>query len=250
MRTFQKILKKSGLSVIYSAGFNPHMMLSFAAPLGVGEETTGDYADVDFAYRDRHEMSEQELYRLTDLGIDNDALPDPPSPEELVRLFNAAAPEGVRADAAVRVGLIKSSKAMALVRFASFELLLKDSFAAGYGIPGLSDALRDFLSREEILLRKKTKKDERDVNIRPLIAEAEAHEAPSCLLPASEEFSGKRAVRLVCAQGSSQNLKPSSVLSAFAEYLGVPFDPCGFRTVRLELYDGDGNTLLELGDPF
>ena len=37
---------------------------------------------------------------------------------------------------------------------------------------------------------------------------------------------------------------------SFAEYLGVPFDPCGFRTVRLELYDGDGNTLLELGDPF
>ena len=39
MRFMQRVLKKSGLDVVYTGGFNPHMILSFAAPLGVGEET-------------------------------------------------------------------------------------------------------------------------------------------------------------------------------------------------------------------
>ncbi len=36
MRTMQRALRRSGLPIKYSSGFNPHIRLSFAQPLGVG----------------------------------------------------------------------------------------------------------------------------------------------------------------------------------------------------------------------
>ncbi len=250
MRSFQKTLKKSGLPAVYSSGFNPHMMISFAAPLGVGEETLGDYADVDFAYRDRHEMTGQEEYRLTDIGLDNDSLPDPPSAEEFIRAVNKAAPPGVEALSAVRVGLIKSSKAMALVRYAGFSLPLKDSFLSGYAAEDLKDAVSRFMEREEILLTKKTKKSEKEVNIRPLIVSMGVSEKPVNIPDLPSDFGKLRSLNLICAQGSSQNLKPSAVMEALAAFLSEEYDPFDFRVVRLDLMDEGMTPLGDLGDAF
>ena len=36
MRTMQRALRRSNLPIKYSNGFNPHIRLSFAAPLSVG----------------------------------------------------------------------------------------------------------------------------------------------------------------------------------------------------------------------
>ena len=69
MRFMQRVLKKSGLDVVYTGGFNPHMILSFAAPLGVGEETIGDYADVEVAYRDPFPLNPNEIYMMRDHGL-------------------------------------------------------------------------------------------------------------------------------------------------------------------------------------
>lgn len=250
MRCFQKIVKKSGLSAVYTSGFNPHMMLSFAAPLGVGEETLGDYADVDFAWRDPCELTEQEKYRLKDIGLDNDSLPDPPGEPEFLRAFNDAAPEGVKAVSAVRVGLIKNSKAMALVRYASFKLVLRDHFLDNYDTDRLESALQAFLSQQEILLHKVSRKSEKEVNIRELIAEAHADRTDLADYRDREGFSRNRMILLTCAQGSSQNLKPASFLEAFTKSVGDTFDPFGFRTVRVDLYDDSMTPLSDLGDKF
>ena len=47
MRYFQKALKRAGIDMKYSEGFNPHMIMSFAAPLGVGVTSTGEYFDME-----------------------------------------------------------------------------------------------------------------------------------------------------------------------------------------------------------
>ena len=96
MRSFQKYVKKSGLPACYSGGFSPHMLMSFAAPLGVGEETLSDYVDVDFAYRDTAPLTDQELYRLKDMGLDNDSLPLPPPGRDFCRILTSAMPDGVK----------------------------------------------------------------------------------------------------------------------------------------------------------
>lgn len=47
MRYFQKALKRAGIDMKYSEGFNPHMIMSFAAPLGVGITSDGEYFDIE-----------------------------------------------------------------------------------------------------------------------------------------------------------------------------------------------------------
>ena len=36
MRYFQKVIRRADINISYSEGFSPHMIMSFAAPLGVG----------------------------------------------------------------------------------------------------------------------------------------------------------------------------------------------------------------------
>ena len=47
MRYFQKAIRRSGLPIKYSEGFNPHQIMSFASPLGVGITSEGEYMDIE-----------------------------------------------------------------------------------------------------------------------------------------------------------------------------------------------------------
>ena len=47
-RAFGRALRRAGLPVKFSEGFNPHIMMSFASPLSVGIGTEGDYLEVRF----------------------------------------------------------------------------------------------------------------------------------------------------------------------------------------------------------
>ncbi|MBQ6376231.1 MAG: DUF2344 domain-containing protein [Lachnospiraceae bacterium] len=232
MRSFQKYVKKSGLSACYSGGFSPHMLMSFAAPLGVGEETLSDYVDVDFSYRDTAPLTDQELYRLKDMGLANDELPLPPSRRDFCRILTSAMPEGVKALDAARVGLIKGSKAMSLVRYASYQIHLLDGFLQDVDI---RSGLAAFSAQNEIVIHKKTKKAEKDVDIRPMIVHLDGDGGT---------------VQLTCASGSVENLKPSAVMEAFSCFADKEYDPYGFRVVRTELYDENRVSLLELGTLF
>ncbi|MCL2203505.1 MAG: TIGR03936 family radical SAM-associated protein [Defluviitaleaceae bacterium] len=48
LRVFLQAVRRSGLPVAYSQGFNPHILLSFALPLPLGMESICDYADLVF----------------------------------------------------------------------------------------------------------------------------------------------------------------------------------------------------------
>ena len=47
MRFFQKAVRRAEIDVKYSEGFSPHQIMSFAAPLGVGIESRGEYLDLE-----------------------------------------------------------------------------------------------------------------------------------------------------------------------------------------------------------
>ena len=49
MRYFQKAIRRAELPVAFSGGYSPHMIMSFAAPLGVGTESLGEYFDLELA---------------------------------------------------------------------------------------------------------------------------------------------------------------------------------------------------------
>ena len=46
MRTMQRALRRSGLPLSFSKGFNPHIRLSFAVPLSVGVVGENELMDV------------------------------------------------------------------------------------------------------------------------------------------------------------------------------------------------------------
>ena len=48
-RSIEKALRRSGIPVAYSEGFNPHMKLSFASALGVGVSADIEYMDMELA---------------------------------------------------------------------------------------------------------------------------------------------------------------------------------------------------------
>ena len=48
-RVFHRILKRSGLPVYYTQGFNPHIYLSFACPLSLGQESLCECCEVKTA---------------------------------------------------------------------------------------------------------------------------------------------------------------------------------------------------------
>lgn len=51
MRYFQKAIRRANLPVAFSGGYSPHMIMSFAAPLGVGTESLGEYFDLELWQR-------------------------------------------------------------------------------------------------------------------------------------------------------------------------------------------------------
>lgn len=42
MRYFQKAIRRADIDICYSEGYSPHMIMSFASPLGLGLESDGD----------------------------------------------------------------------------------------------------------------------------------------------------------------------------------------------------------------
>ena len=47
MRYFQKAIRRADIDIAYSGGFNPHQIMSFAAPLGVGQTSESEYFDIE-----------------------------------------------------------------------------------------------------------------------------------------------------------------------------------------------------------
>mgnify|MGYP002545509864 FL=1 len=72
---------------------------------------------------------------------------------------------------------------------------------------------------------KKTKKSEKEVDIRPFIYHMEEKEGH---------------IYLTLAAGSSNNTKPELVMEAFCQFLGVPYDEWAFMVHRSELYADTG----------
>ncbi|MCD8198064.1 MAG: TIGR03936 family radical SAM-associated protein [Lachnospiraceae bacterium] len=140
MRYFQKAIRRAGLDVCYSEGFTPHMIMSFAQPLGVGLESDGEYMDI--------------------------RVNSTPSSAEAVRLLNENGAEGIEV-LSWRELPEGSKNAMSIVAAANYEV----RFREGCEPPeGWEERLLMFLQKPEILVQKETKKRAvQEVDIRPWV---------------------------------------------------------------------------------
>ena len=203
MRYFQKAIRRAEIPIAFTSGYSPHMIMSFANPLGVGLTSDGEYFDIE--------------------------LTESIASKEAVRRLNEQMVDGMEIVSFVQIPDDKKSNGMSIVAGADYLSSVKNG-----SLPeDLAEKLEAFYAQNEICVVKKTKKSEKEVDIRPMIYKLECRD-------------GKIYMRV--AAGSVQNLKPELVTEAFARYLGMDEEEVTFTHHRLETFaeseDADGKTVL------
>ena len=144
LKTIQKNIRRAGLPMEYSQGFNPHMSTSIAQPLSVGVYSSGEYMDIVLTT----EMDENEI----------------------ISRLNEKAPAGIKYISALAIpytpGEKKVPQAMALIDAARYTIKVRYSETAK-----LEEEMKELVDKAEWITIKKSKKGEREVDIKTLIKE-------------------------------------------------------------------------------
>lgn len=195
MRFFQKVMRRADIPIAFSGGFSPHMIMSFANPLGVGVTSDGEYFDIELA--------------------------EPTDMIAAVERMNSVMVEGIEIVNMVEISDDKKKTGMSIVAAADYLSTVKNNaFPADW-----KEKANDFLNQPEILIVKKTKKSEKEVDIKPMIYKFEVRDD---------------SVYMQVATGSVENLKPELVMQAFSNYLGLDGENVSFTHHRLEVYANVG----------
>ena len=176
MRYFQKAIRRAGIDVTYTTGFSPHQVMSFAAPLGVGHYSNGEYLDIEVnSHNGRQDMMDR---------------------------LNGAMVPGIVIKNIVALG-DNVGNAMASVAAAGYTLEWKE----GYEVPAdLEKQATAFFEQNSIMVTKQTKKNTLELDLKPGIYEMKSTKdsiyilvdasssgniKPALLLEAFYEFIGK-----------------------------------------------------------
>lgn len=199
MRYFQKAMRRADIPIAFTGGYSPHMIMSFAQPLGIGVTSDGEYLDIE--------------------------LKEPVASDEAVKRLNQVMVEGMDVVSFTEIPEDKKSSGMTIVAAAAYEITMLVSGKSMYEtvpVPGEWDrALEAFLKETTLNVMKKTKRSEKEVNIRPMIYRMEA--------------SGE-GLSMFLAAGSEENLKPDLVMETFLSGSAVPEGSVSFAYHRLEMY--------------
>ena len=134
-RCMQRNIKRSGLPVWYTEGFNPHLYITFPLPISLCHQSLCESMDIKV---DESVSFEEIKTRLSEV-----------LPEDF-DITNVAAP------------IMKPDR----IAFAEYELLL-----ASETVPpcDIADRFWEFIAQDEIVVPKKTKKGMIDIDIKPFI---------------------------------------------------------------------------------
>ncbi|MBN2033698.1 MAG: TIGR03960 family B12-binding radical SAM protein [Deltaproteobacteria bacterium] len=162
VRLFIRALRRARIPIVFSAGYHPMPKISFAAALPVGTESL-------------HETMDIQVYGPASVSIILDRLAH-------------QLPAGIRVLSTT--GLAPGSKAPRL-KESRYEISLK-------GSPISTDHMRAFLGSEAFFVSKKGKREEKRIDVRPLVKSMEALE------------SGR--VRLVLNHTQGPEVKPAEIV--------------------------------------
>ena len=195
VRYFQKVMRRGEIDVAYSEGFSPHQKMSFAAPLSVGVLSKGEYFDMEV----------------------NSTL----STKEAIDRINEQNVEGVKV-LSYKLLPDNAKNAMAVMSAADY-FVYTDIFT--------DNDITGFINQDSINVIKKTKKSEKEVDIKPLIYSIK------------KEDNG---IFIKLAQGSAQNLKPELVVTALENF--TQKSDTSYIYERLDMYCTEDGKLISLDD--
>ena len=201
MRYFQKAIRRADVEICYSGGFSPHQIMSFAAPLGVGITSNGEYVDIEV-----HSTG---------------------TTAEMLERLNAVMAEGFEI---AEYKLLPDTAANAMSSVAAADYTL--TFRPGYE-PEEESAeewfkkLTAFFDQPQVMVLKKTKKGEKEMDLKPLIYD---------LGVIAGNDAAQSQLFMKISTGSASNIKPELLLDAYYEALGKERSPFAFMVQREEVY--------------
>ena len=201
MRYFQKVMRRADVDIRYSEGFSPHQIMSFAAPLGVGITSNGEYVDIEV-----HSTG---------------------TTAEMLERLNAVMAEGFEI---AEYKLLPDTAANAMSSVAAADYTL--TFRPGYE-PEEESAeewfkkLTAFFDQPQVMVLKKTKKGEKEMDLKPLIYD---------LGVIAGNDAAQSQLFMKISTGSASNIKPELLLDAYYEALGKERSPFAFMVQREEVY--------------
>lgn len=171
-RCLSRVFSRCGLPIWYTQGFNPHPYLTFALPLPLGVDSSVESFD----------------FRLT----------EPVDYETVKERLNAALPPDLQV---IRVAapVMKPDA----ICWADYRIAFHDD------MPQIAEQLDAFLAQDEILVTKKTKKGEQQVNLKQML---------TLLSQKREEDAAVLTLRLPA--GSTFNVSPLLFTAAFTDFCG------------------------------
>ena len=202
-------MRRADVKIRYSEGFSPHQIMSFAAPLGGGITSNGEYLDI--------EANEDDLKSMTDR-------------------LNQVMVEGIEV-LSCRKLQDSSKNAMSIVCAADYTL----EFREGYQPKDLDEffeKLLDFYAQEQIVITKKTKKGQKEMDLKPLIYQLRRN---------------GEGIFMQVSTGSTDNIKPELVMEAFYQAKQWEYPRFTFQIQREEVYGQDSEEMIpleEFGEEF
>lgn len=140
MRSFERSIRRAGLPLAYSHGFNPHPSMVFGLPLSVGVSSEAEYMDVELT----EEMD-------TDLFLTK---------------INGALPEGLECTEAKQFN--EKGNIMKEIAFASYDILANFE---GIDDAQILTAVEKLKNAESIIVQKEGKNGIKDMDIKPMLLE-------------------------------------------------------------------------------
>ncbi|ACD22920.1 DUF2344 domain-containing protein [Clostridium botulinum] len=208
MRTIQKNIRRAELPMEYSKGFNPHMTMSIAQPLAVGVYSDGEYMDLVFA----EEMNEKEI-------IDR---------------LNSVSSSGIKFKEATKIPYVEGEKkvpqGMALIDAARYTAKVPYE-----NIENLENEVNELLNKSDWKTIKKSKKGEKEVDIKTMIREFKFWIKDDYLI-----------INMVINSGSREHLAPELVVKYIQERTSNVKTESFVDIKREEMYFLKGERLLPL----
>jgi radical SAM-linked protein len=208
MKAFERAIRRSGLPISYSKGFNPHPQMVFGLPLSVGVTSDAEYADFE-------------------LEEDIDA-------EQFMNVLNSQLPKGLKIVDSKEKKTKKN--VMSEISRASYRVIILCK--SKIGINEINCKISEFLKKQEIIIKKKTKNRIRDTDIRQMIFRMEAYSIDGIC----ESYKGTDFIfelRATLSAGSKGNLKPELLIKAFSKAIDHEFTPVKIHRTELFVDTGD-----------
>ncbi len=199
MRYFQKAMRRADIDICYSEGYSPHQIMSFAAPLGVGITSEGEYLDIEV-----HSTK---------------------STKESIAALNSTMVPGVEINGYVKL-LDNAKTAMSIVCAADYVLSYKEGKNSPYNKSKWQQIIEEnFTNQKDFTILKKTKKSEREVDLKPLVYAFDV---------LGTEVNPEFYIKL--STGSTDNIKPELLLSSLYNCCGLTYDDNAIQIHRKDVY--------------